>query len=834
MAPLGMDWRCILNNNVYCVKAGKAPSRDPRVIRQTLREVRVLKRLQSHPNIVHLAEAFSSGQHTYLVFELAHGGLHKELSRLPGGVLPAPTLKAVAWQLLRALGHCHKHRVIHRDVKPANVLTMRPIAAAGSGGRAWSTTPATLQESGLGPAAHSGCSDRAAATAAWVNSDGYGGSAGAGATAFPLVKLCDFGFARPVRCRTDPWVGEQLSQYVVTRFYRAPEVLVGDVYGTAVDVWSYGCTLAELATGRPLFPGRSSVDQLWRIFRTLGPLPPSQAVAAQQDETMWQLAALEPLYSGVEPQLQSLIAACLTLDPTRRPTVLELLAMPYFQDIGQLLRGTELEGLLPKETGSAGNSNRHNPPPGGGMPLTRHRAADGDRTRPHSRKNTLPHVRSEAAIGAAEAAGTDSRHGSGGNLPRDGARASTATAAAAPAHQLRASAPLPPLGLCAQQQQQQQPGLAAVAVDSGAAISSVTSPCCVTRESGALWSVSEEELRATRSSGGALYIRNASGWCSSSGGGAVAALPVAAEPLGSIAERLPATLRRPCLVQRLASCLAAAVCLAPVDVQAPRAPRRGKSQPPLMSVSQRNQPAARAPAAAAAAPRADAAGDSPSAGCAQAPSRAVAPAPQWQPTAAGEDSSHRQRHESPPALPSSSAMRPLQPPLAEGLCAKLSLPARVIAARGLANFGNTGQRLVAPPRRAAGTGRFTHGSGRGAAAAAAASAAQAASTPGPPGDATRTHGGGAPLPGSVEVVTVMALLAAVASEEEEAHIKARSPAAAAAGRARGAERTRAHAQAEEVGWQETAAGPAEPHLQRPSVPATEARQSPVVEIAIYA
>ncbi|KXZ49079.1 hypothetical protein GPECTOR_23g163 [Gonium pectorale] len=469
----------------YAVKAGKLSSQDPRAASQLLREIQTLQRLRPHPNIVRLVEPFQSFGHTYLAFELTHGGLHEELSRLPGGVLPAPTLKAVAWQLLRALGHCHKHRIVHRDVKPANVLVSRPIAAAataaaacpdahaasgprGSAGRR-PTDGDELQGPGCSPRYGLGqvlsCAsslldygEDGDASAYGGDGDGDGGSGGA--TAFPLVKLCDFGFARPVRCRTDPWAGEQLSQYVVTRFYRAPEVLVGDVYGTAVDVWSYGCTLAELATGRPLFPGRSAVDQLWRIVRTLGPLPSSQAAAvaaARRDHTMapatdyktapeashdprsaaagpgpdgaagqppgcsqepegaagpqllcelegWRVEpprlnlrrstgsggalassegpavaaasaaaavgtlatrtvppGLARLLRGVEPQLQSLIAACLTLDPTCRPTVLELLAMPYFQDIDQLLRGTELEALLPKETGSAGSSNDATP-----------------------------------------------------------------------------------------------------------------------------------------------------------------------------------------------------------------------------------------------------------------------------------------------------------------------------------------------------------------------------------------------------------------------------------------------------------------------------------------
>ncbi|KXZ45704.1 hypothetical protein GPECTOR_51g689 [Gonium pectorale] len=486
-----------------------------RVIYQTMREVRVLQGLPPHPNIVQLKEAFQSeAGHVYLAFELAHGGLHKEAARLPGHALPTPTLKAVAWQLLRALGHCHAHGIVHRDVKPANVLTCSPIAAAtaaaadrpskatdprvagspgqrpdgarnnggGGGGQgvqeaqmhlqlqdatsgAFSVSPSVAAGGGgsigggtaaanqLLPVEHldsfecgddgtmlasppptmAAPSQKAEAGAAAPAETGAPASAAApAATAFPLVKLCDFGFARAVQRSSDPWYDKHMTSYVVTRFYRAPEILTGAPYGMAIDVWSFGCTLAELATGRPLFPGRSCMDQLWRITRCLGPLPASQLEAMHRDlrlapmaaeaarplpaddagapstssgagsvppsgagapaggdgaaaaarlggaaselrtgplgtgggarcggaggagSRLWRDSACEDsggsalatALQGVEPRLMHLIAACLTLDPDRRPTVQQLLQMPYFWDVDSLLAGTQLEHLL--------------------------------------------------------------------------------------------------------------------------------------------------------------------------------------------------------------------------------------------------------------------------------------------------------------------------------------------------------------------------------------------------------------------------------------------------------------------------------------------------------
>ncbi|KAM7538775.1 hypothetical protein Aperf_G00000058121 [Anoplocephala perfoliata] len=80
------------------------------------------------------------------------------------------------------------------------------------------------------------------------------------------LKLCDFGFARTL---TGP--DDKYTDYVATRWYRAPELLVGDTqYGPPVDVWAIGCVVAEMLTGSPLWPGRSDLDQLFQIISTLG------------------------------------------------------------------------------------------------------------------------------------------------------------------------------------------------------------------------------------------------------------------------------------------------------------------------------------------------------------------------------------------------------------------------------------------------------------------------------------------------------------------------------------------------------------------------------------
>eukprot|EP01100_Stratorugosa_tubuloviscum_P000913 TRINITY_DN1201_c1_g1_i1.p1 TRINITY_DN1201_c1_g1~~TRINITY_DN1201_c1_g1_i1.p1 ORF type:complete len:203 (+),score=102.73 TRINITY_DN1201_c1_g1_i1:481-1089(+) len=125
------------------------------------------------------------------------------------GRIPPIRIKQFLYQLLKGIAFCHEHRVLHRDLKPQNLLINRQRGE---------------------------------------------------------LKLADFGLARafgiPVR---------SYSHEVVTLWYRAPDVLLGSrKYSTPIDIWSTGCIFAEMVTGRALFPGANSNDQLLKIFRILG------------------------------------------------------------------------------------------------------------------------------------------------------------------------------------------------------------------------------------------------------------------------------------------------------------------------------------------------------------------------------------------------------------------------------------------------------------------------------------------------------------------------------------------------------------------------------------
>ncbi|CAE7531860.1 CRK2 [Symbiodinium natans] len=177
-----------------------------------IREISLLKELQ-HPNIVRLCDVIHTERKLTLVFEYLDQDLKKLLDMCDGGLDPATT-KSFLYQLLRGIAYCHAHRVLHRDLKPQNLL---------------------------------------------INREGS-------------LKLADFGLARafgiPVRSYTHE---------VVTLWYRAPDVLMGSrKYSTPVDIWSVGCIFAEMVNGRPLFPGDTDANQLQKIFKILG--TPSESI----------------------------------------------------------------------------------------------------------------------------------------------------------------------------------------------------------------------------------------------------------------------------------------------------------------------------------------------------------------------------------------------------------------------------------------------------------------------------------------------------------------------------------------------------------------------------
>ena len=249
-----------------------------------IREITLLQEM-IHPNIVRLLKVSCAHRRIYLVFELLAqdlrsfiGRLYKSPQRPPAAsVVPLPTIKSFTRQILDALWFCHQNRVVHRDIKPGNIL---------------------------------------------VTHDGS------------CVKLADFGLARAFEVPLCTYTHE-----VVTLWYRAPEILLGEKrYTPAVDVWSVGCIVAEMTVGKPLFRGESEIDQLFKIFEVTG--TPTEATwpgvtrmkEFSEKFPKWQPCDLKPAIPEdmCDVPTRQVIKWMLTADPKQRPTVSDLLNHPWF------------------------------------------------------------------------------------------------------------------------------------------------------------------------------------------------------------------------------------------------------------------------------------------------------------------------------------------------------------------------------------------------------------------------------------------------------------------------------------------------------------------------
>ncbi|XP_045522028.1 cyclin-dependent kinase-like 1 [Pieris brassicae] len=257
------------NGNLVAIKKFLETEDDAAVRKMALREIRMLKKLR-HDHLVNMIEVFRRKRRFYLVFEYLDHTLLDELEATSGG-LGEETAKKHLFQLLKGVEYCHQNSIIHRDVKPENVL---------------------------------------------VSNNG-------------IVKLCDLGFARALAAPGEPY-----TEYVATRWYRAPELLVAEHrYGPEVDIWAIGCLFSEMLTGDPLFPGDSDIDQLALIIKTVGKLAPRhQQVVSRLSGG----AALSSGPVGTRSNLpgsglaKELLAASLRTEPRARPSASALLRHKYF------------------------------------------------------------------------------------------------------------------------------------------------------------------------------------------------------------------------------------------------------------------------------------------------------------------------------------------------------------------------------------------------------------------------------------------------------------------------------------------------------------------------
>ncbi|ELU13684.1 hypothetical protein CAPTEDRAFT_98373 [Capitella teleta] len=248
---------------------------------RTLREIKILTRFR-HENIINIqdiirANSIAEMKDVYIVQCLMETDMYKLLKTQK---LSNDHVCYFLYQILRGLKYIHSANVLHRDLKPSNLLL--------------NTT----------------CD----------------------------LKICDFGLARVA----DPDHDHTgfLTEYVATRWYRAPEIMLNSKgYSKAIDVWSVGCILAEMLSNRPIFPGKHYLDQLNHILGVLGSPGSEDLNCIINDKARGYLQSLpfkpkvpwSTLYPNADPKALDLLDKMLTFNPHRRITVEECLAHAYLE-----------------------------------------------------------------------------------------------------------------------------------------------------------------------------------------------------------------------------------------------------------------------------------------------------------------------------------------------------------------------------------------------------------------------------------------------------------------------------------------------------------------------
>lgn len=242
-----------------------------------VREIRVLRQLNGHPNIIFLREIIFDKRTGVLclIFELMNMNLY-EYIRGKQRSLPSETVCKFMYQLLKALEFIHRHAFFHRDVKPENIL---------------------------------------------IKDD--------------TLKLADFGSCRQTLSK------HPFTEYISTRWYRAPECLLTDgYYRNQMDIWSAGCVMFEIITLRPLFPGSNELDQISKIHEVLGTPSPSTLDKFQHRNSAVDFNFPPRRGTGIARHLThcssdtvDLINQLCIYDPDHRISAVQALRHPYFDAI---------------------------------------------------------------------------------------------------------------------------------------------------------------------------------------------------------------------------------------------------------------------------------------------------------------------------------------------------------------------------------------------------------------------------------------------------------------------------------------------------------------------
>eukprot|EP00943_MAST-04B_sp_MAST-4B-sp1_P005000 g5000.t1 len=279
------------NNRRLAVKRIGDTFRNVIDAKRILREMKLMRHLQGHANIVSLQKCFTipsnvlNFRDVYIVTKLFESDLAKIITSKQS--LSDAHCRYFLYQLLRGLKYLHSANIIHRDLKPANLLI------------------------------NSNCE----------------------------LAICDFGLARGIKESNNATQNlnqeDELTGYVVTRWYRAPELLVEcESYGHEIDMWSVGCIFAELLGRNVLFRGRNYIHQLQLIIEMLGtptnddmsfiPLAARSSVRAMGKST--RSVNWKNIFPNATEGSLNLLSKMLQFDPRKRINVLDALQHPYLKE----------------------------------------------------------------------------------------------------------------------------------------------------------------------------------------------------------------------------------------------------------------------------------------------------------------------------------------------------------------------------------------------------------------------------------------------------------------------------------------------------------------------
>ena len=269
------------SKQIVAIKKIKPEDGEEGISSTTIREIALLKELSHHKNIVTLHDVTVCDQNNmYLIFEFAQYDLKKYINQHKRNkkCLSAKQLKNILYQLLEGIAYCHANRIMHRDLKPQNILI----------------------------------------------------------SGEECVKIADFGLARTFSIPNRDWTHE-----VVTLWYRAPEILLGDdQYTPYVDIWGLGAIFSEMVNdSKPLFRGDSEITQLMAIFRICG--SPNQenwpSVTAlkyyKANFPQWKAKSMQDVVPRLDRLGRDFLSRMLMLNPIKRVTAKQALNHPYFSEV---------------------------------------------------------------------------------------------------------------------------------------------------------------------------------------------------------------------------------------------------------------------------------------------------------------------------------------------------------------------------------------------------------------------------------------------------------------------------------------------------------------------